>query len=172
MCEWGNDEVWNWGPDISQMYRISMDHLPFFHWPDTASGAGYVRNCLSLLCSPAHLLLSVLLSFYFHSQGCGTAEIIEWMADLHPSKYTKQNAWMDPDFLETLFPVTMNFTHSRTEFTFWTVRNVYSTVFLLRLTCCFHLSLSVLVSPAFSYGVHLYLFQRMFVIYLKKRNPF
>jgi alpha-galactosidase len=94
MCEWGNDEVWNWGGDISQMYRISMDHLPFFHWPDTASGAGY---------------------------GCGTAEVIEWMADLHPSKYNRPNAWMDPDFLMTMFPITMNFTHSRTEFTFWTV---------------------------------------------------
>lgn len=92
LCEWGNEEVWNWGGQISQMYRIQMDHLPFFHWPATASGAGY---------------------------GCGTAEIIEWMADLHPSKYVAPNQWMDPDFLETLFPVTMNFIHSRTEFTFW-----------------------------------------------------
>lgn len=92
MCEWGNDEVWNWGPGISQMYRIQMDHIPFFHWPATANGAGY---------------------------GCGTAEIIEWMADLHPSKYVAPNQWMDPDFLETMFPITMNFTHSRTEFTFW-----------------------------------------------------
>ncbi|RYH09525.1 glycoside hydrolase family 27 protein [archaeon] len=94
MCEWGNDEVWDWAPDIAQMYRISMDHLPFFHWPATASGAGY---------------------------GCGTAEIIDWMADLHPSKYVKPYAWMDPDFLETLFPISMNYVHSRTEFTFWTV---------------------------------------------------
>jgi len=94
LCEWGNDEVWNWGPGISQMYRIAMDHIPFFHWPATANGAGY---------------------------GCGTAEIIEWMADLHPSKYTGPNQWMDPDFLETLFPITMNYVHSRTEFTFWTL---------------------------------------------------
>ena len=27
MCQWGNDEVWNWGGDIAQMYRIQMDHL-------------------------------------------------------------------------------------------------------------------------------------------------
>lgn len=99
MCEWGNDEVWNWGGDVAQMYRISMDHLPFFHWPATASGAGY---------------------------GCGTAEIIEWMADLHPSKYNGPHRWMDPDFLETLFPVTMNYTHSRTEFTFWSVSSFSS----------------------------------------------
>lgn len=92
LCEWGNDEVWNWGGDISQMYRISMDHLPFFHWPATASGAGY---------------------------GCGTAEIIEWVATLQPSKYVKRYSYFDPDFLETLFPKTMNYTHSRTEFTFW-----------------------------------------------------
>ena len=92
MCEWGRDEVWNWGPGVSQMYRISMDHLPFFHWPATAAGEGY---------------------------GCGTAEIIDWMADLHPSKYVAPHQWMDPDFLETLFPITMNYTHSRTEFTFW-----------------------------------------------------
>jgi len=94
MCEWGNDQVWNWGPGVSQMYRISMDHLPFFHWPATASGAGY---------------------------GCGTAEIIDWMADLHPSKYTAPHQWMDPDFLMTSFPITMNFIHSRTEFTFWSL---------------------------------------------------
>jgi alpha-galactosidase len=94
MCQWGNDNVWEWGGSISQMFRISMDHLPFFHWPATAQGAGY---------------------------GCGTAEIIEWMADLHPSKYTGPYSWMDPDFLETMFPVTMNYTHSRTEFTFWSV---------------------------------------------------
>lgn len=94
MCEWGEDEVWKWGGDVAQMYRISMDHLPFFNWPDTAAGAGY---------------------------GCGTAQIIDWMADLQPSKWNRPYGWMDPDFLETLFPITMNFTHSRTEFTFWTV---------------------------------------------------
>lgn len=27
MCQWGDDEVWNWGGDIAQMYRIQMDHL-------------------------------------------------------------------------------------------------------------------------------------------------
>eukprot|EP01031_Cornospumella_fuschlensis_P038114 gene38114-46310_t len=50
--------------------------------------------------------------------GCGAAEsIIDWMADLQLPKDVKPYARMDPDFLETLFPITMN--HSRTEFTFW-----------------------------------------------------
>lgn len=47
--------------------------------------------------------------------------------DLHPSKWNKPYAWMDPDFLETLFledylendKVMMNYTNSRTEFAFW-----------------------------------------------------
>jgi hypothetical protein len=96
------------------------------------------------------------------------------MADLHPSKYTKPHAWMDPDFLETLFPVTMNFTHSRTEFTFWTVR----IPFLIFSYCALPLSSSSSSSSSspplspFSYGVLHYLFQPMFVIYPKKRNPF
>ncbi len=38
MCEWGEDDVVNWGGEVSQMYRIQMDHLPFFHWPATAAG--------------------------------------------------------------------------------------------------------------------------------------
>jgi alpha-galactosidase len=49
------------------------------------------------------------------------------MADLHPSKHNKPFAWMDPDFLETLFlekymengEIMMNYTNSRTEFAFW-----------------------------------------------------
>lgn len=95
MCQWGEDDVVNWGPSISQMYRIQMDHIPFWNWPPTASGAGY---------------------------GGGTKNIIDFMGDLHPSKYNGPHAWMDPDFLETLFePYTMNFTNSRTEFSFWSL---------------------------------------------------
>jgi len=97
MCQWGVDNVSEWGGDISQMFRIQMDHIPFWNWPPTAAGEGY---------------------------GAGTKNIIDFMADLHPSKYTRPYAWMDPDFLETLFldkynPITMNYTNSRTEYTFW-----------------------------------------------------
>ena len=93
MCEWGDDSVWEWGGSISQMYRIAMDHLPFYRYGNkTAAGAGY---------------------------GQGVKEVIDWMADLKPSKYNKPNAWMDPDFLMTRFPITMDQAESRTEFTFW-----------------------------------------------------
>lgn len=97
MCQWGNDDVVEWGGSISQMYRIQMDHIPFWTWGPHAAGVGY---------------------------GQGTKEIINFMADLHPSKYNKPHAWMDPDFLESLFfpwlgKWGMDYTNSRTEFTFW-----------------------------------------------------
>ena len=95
MCNWGDDQVYNWAPAIAQMYRIQMDHLPLWHWPPMASGEGY---------------------------GAGVRDIIDYMGDLHPSKYNAPHAWMDPDFLETMFePYTMNFTNSRTEFSFWSL---------------------------------------------------
>ena len=97
MCNWGEADVMQWGPGVSQMYRIQMDHIPFWNWPPQAAGVGY---------------------------GQGVKQIIDFMADLHPSKTNRPHAWMDPDFLETLFePVdiysTMNFTNSRTEMAFW-----------------------------------------------------
>ena len=54
--------VWEWGGKIAQMFRVSMDHLPFWSLPKAVSGgdgAGY---------------------------GQGTKEIIEWMAALQPSR--------------------------------------------------------------------------------------
>jgi alpha-galactosidase len=72
MCQWGEDDVIQWGPAIAQMYRIQMDHIPFWNFPPDAAGVGY---------------------------GQGTKNIIDYMADLHPSNYTKAYAWMDPDFL-------------------------------------------------------------------------
>jgi alpha-galactosidase len=97
LCEWGEDSVWDWGPSISQMYRIQMDHLPFFNFPATAAGVGY---------------------------GQGVNQIINWMADIRPVKFAKQGSWADPDFLMTMFDYlieTMPFIESRTEFTFWTL---------------------------------------------------
>jgi len=99
-CQWGEDNVTEWGGDIAQMYRIQMDHIPFWKWPPQAAGVGY---------------------------GQGTKEIIDFMADLHPSKFNRPHAWMDPDFLETLFApfgadwFPMNFTNSRTEMSFWSL---------------------------------------------------
>jgi hypothetical protein len=86
---------YNWGGDIAQMYRIQMDHIPFWNFGPSAAGEGY---------------------------GTGTKNIIDYMGDLHHSKYVRPHAWMDPDFLETMFePYTMNFTNSRTEFSFWSL---------------------------------------------------
>jgi len=84
--------VWTWGVSVAQMYRISMDHLPFFNLPSVAAGVGI---------------------------GQGTVQIAEWMAQLQPSRWTKPFGWMDPDFLMTLWGGTMDFTASRTEFSLW-----------------------------------------------------
>eukprot|EP00041_Stephanoeca_diplocostata_P029399 m.867086 g.867086 ORF g.867086 m.867086 type:complete len:434 (-) comp23554_c2_seq1:48-1349(-) len=94
LCQWGNQEVYEWGADVAQMYRIQMDHLPLWHFPGDSAGAGV---------------------------GQGVVDIIEYMATLVPSKWIKQYGWLDPDFLMTMYPITMDFTKSRTEFTFWSM---------------------------------------------------
>ncbi len=77
------------------MFRIQMDHLPFWRLStNTTSGVGF---------------------------GQGTYDIVEWMASLQPSKWTKQYGYLDPDFLMTEYPITMDFLASRTEFTFWSL---------------------------------------------------
>ena len=93
LCSWGTANVWEWGGDVAQMARIQQDHLPLWYFPQKQSGQG--------------------------GYGSGTANIIEWMADLVPSKWTKQFGWLDPDFLMTLFSPTMNYVNSRTEYSFW-----------------------------------------------------
>ena len=95
LCQWGEDNVESWGPGISQMYRIQADHLPLWSCPGKicgGAGAGF---------------------------GQGTREIIEYVASLKPSQFTQQYAWLDPDFLMTLYFPTMDFEESRTEYTFW-----------------------------------------------------
>ena len=94
LCQWGDDEVWKWGSEIAQMYRISMDHLPFWSLPDKAQGTGL---------------------------GQGVRDVIEWMAVLQPSRWVKQFGWMDPDFLMTMYWPTMGYIESRTEFSFWSL---------------------------------------------------
>lgn len=71
-----------------------MDHIPFWHFPNTAAGKGF---------------------------GQGTKDIIEYMATLDLVSIVKPYSWPDPDFLETLFFPTMNYIDSRTEFTFWSL---------------------------------------------------
>ena len=78
LCNWGESEVWKWGGEIAQMFRIQMDHLPFWKFgsANSSDGVGY---------------------------GQGTYDIIEWMGDLVPSKWTRRFGWMDPDFLMTRY---------------------------------------------------------------------
>ena len=94
LCQWGEARVWEWGAQVSQLYRIQADHLPFWSFPSrgTSQGVGY---------------------------GQGVRDIIEWMATLKPSKWTRRFGWLDPDFLMTLYWPTMSFTSSRTEYSFW-----------------------------------------------------
>ena len=40
LCNWGEADVWTWGADIAQMYRIQMDHLPFWKYGDGNSSDG------------------------------------------------------------------------------------------------------------------------------------
>ena len=92
LCSWGEANVWEWGAGVAQMFRIQMDHLPFWSLPTQAQGVGY---------------------------GQGTLDIIDFIADLVPSRWTKPFGWLDPDFLMTDYHPTMDFTASRTEFSFW-----------------------------------------------------
>lgn len=94
LCQWGEDNVDQWGAEAGQMFRFQQDHLPFWHFPPKAAGAGF---------------------------GQGVKDIIEYMATLKPSTIVKKFGIMDPDMLMTLFWPTMSFEDSRTEFTFWTL---------------------------------------------------
>jgi alpha-galactosidase len=94
LCNWGEHDVQEWGSEIAQTYRIQMDHLPLWSWPADAAGNGF---------------------------GQGTKQIINYIGTLKPSSFVKQYGWMDPDFLMTMFPITMSFTDSRTEYSFWSL---------------------------------------------------
>ena len=95
LCSWGGQEVWEWGSEVAQMFRIAQDHFPLWTLPKTNDEQG--------------------------GYGSGVKDIIEWMAHLVPSKWTRRYGWLDPDFLMTLYPVTMGAANSRTEFSFWSL---------------------------------------------------
>jgi len=98
LCSWGTHNVWEWGGDVGQMFRIQQDHLPLWSFPFPEDDQG--------------------------GYGAGTKEIIEWMAHLQPSKWTAPYSWMDPDFLMTRYldgVSGMGDIASRTEYTFWAV---------------------------------------------------
>jgi hypothetical protein len=65
LCEWGESNVESWGGSVGQMFRIQMDHLPFWDLPSWANGAGA-------------------------GFGGGTANIIEYVATLKISQYNQE----------------------------------------------------------------------------------
>lgn len=109
-CEWGaqsdGQPAWWWVQKITNQYRIQMDHLPLFDCPKPlcrAAGAGF---------------------------GQGTKQIIDYVATMPRWTGGNRSPWggpngpnssvPDPDFLMTMFDkVTMSYTESRTEFSFW-----------------------------------------------------
>ena len=70
LCQWGEQHVEWWGAEVAQMYRVQMDHLPLWVGPGSGAGAGI---------------------------GQGTLQIIEYMAGLSPSTWTRRFGWLDPD---------------------------------------------------------------------------
>ena len=51
ICEWGNDQVWNWGASIAQMFRINQDHLPFWSFNLTNGGQG-TKEIIEVMANP------------------------------------------------------------------------------------------------------------------------
>jgi alpha-galactosidase len=64
LCSWGGQTVWEWGAKTAQMYRIAQDHFPLWTLPHQNPNQG--------------------------GYGSGVRDIIEWMAHLQPSLWTKQ----------------------------------------------------------------------------------
>ena len=93
LCEWGVDNVEEWGGKVGQQFRVQMDHLPAWWLPTHGAGKGY---------------------------GQGTWNIIEYVATLKPSSFVRPHAWMDPGVVMTLFP-TFTVQQSRVEFSFWSL---------------------------------------------------
>jgi hypothetical protein len=49
LCQWGESRVWEWAPAIAQMFRIQMDHLPFWSLPTRADGVGYGQGTKEIM---------------------------------------------------------------------------------------------------------------------------
>lgn len=91
-CEWGLDDVVEWGPGVTQVYRVRPDHLPFW-WFNLPSA--------------------------YPPGGQGTGDIIEGMAD--PAVLAGQGpySYPDPDVIHTgLFQTNAE---TITEFSFWSL---------------------------------------------------
>jgi len=91
-CEWGLDDVAAWGPNVSQVYRVRPDHLPFWSFD---------------------------LPNAYPPGGQGTGDIIEGMANASVTAGLAPFSYPDPDFLMTgLFQTEAE---TVTEFSFWSL---------------------------------------------------
>jgi hypothetical protein len=100
LCEWGNDNVLEWGGELGQMFRVQMDHLrtaPHIHCTDVTPTFFFLFSTSLLLEAVWHFPPKAAGQGF----GQGTGDIIEYMAALQPSNHTQRHAWMDPDFLMT-----------------------------------------------------------------------
>lgn len=89
-CEWGLDNVAQWGPSVTQAYRVRPDHLPF--WSFNIPNA-------------------------YPPGGQGTGDIIEGLADPAVTAGLAAFSYPDPDFVMTgLFQTEAE---TLTEFSFW-----------------------------------------------------
>ena len=62
LCSWGDENVTQWGHEVGQMFRVQMDHIPFWHFPPKAAGLGL---------------------------GQGTRDIIEYVAGIDAPAFVK-----------------------------------------------------------------------------------
>lgn len=51
LCQWGEDQVWDWAGEIAQMYRVQMDHLPFWNFPPTgfSHSSPFTYSCMQII---------------------------------------------------------------------------------------------------------------------------
>eukprot|EP00762_Andalucia_godoyi_P008289 ANDGO_02976.mRNA.1 Alpha-galactosidase 2 len=90
-CEWGEGQPWTTFPEFATMIRATHDHIPLFDY-DLQEG----------------------------KNGIGTKQVIEQFGDSDIATYSRPGAFLDADFLETLFP-TFSYEESVTEFSFWSL---------------------------------------------------
>ena len=92
LCEWGTEDVVSWG----SRSRTRCSASKWITYPSgTVESGQQVKGLVWALAT------------------------LSSMWRLKPSTFVRKYGWLDPDFLETLFPLTMPFVNSRTEFSFW-----------------------------------------------------
>ena len=98
-----------------------MDHLPFWEINTHASGTGFGQGVADIIEYIATLTPSAFSGPFAWMASSATHLCLVWPPGLSLLTHDRPTGLKDPDFLETLFPVTMNFVDSRTEYTFWSL---------------------------------------------------